>query len=278
MGDALAFDLYRGGDGIRGRRSSASTNVITLTTADDARNFKVGMTVEASANADGTSPRTGTTTVSAVDEDAGTVTLTSAAAITSFADNDYMFREDDPGTCMEGLADHFPLTAPSTGDSFRGVNRSTDPRRLAGVRVDDTATSIEENAGLVGVKIGQVGKRADCVSLNPINFWAAVRRLNAKVEYQGGGKKADWGFEYFNICTPAGTLRCYSDPDCQSNRGWVLNKSSLYIKHVRALPHIVRDDGRPALRESASDGVEARVRAFCNLVCTMPGANGVFSI
>lgn len=278
MGDSLAFDLFRDGTGNRGRRASLSSDTVTLTVADDARNFKVGMTVIADDTATGASPRVGSTTVAAVNEDAGTVTLTSAAAITSFADNDYLFRKGDPATCMEGLEKHFPLTAPTGGDSFRGIDRSVDPRRLAGVRIDDTATSIEENAGLVAVKISQVGKKADCLILNPIRFWEVARRLNAKVEYTDAGGKADYGFEFISIHSPAGTLKAYSDADCPTNRGYVLSLRTLYLKHLKGLPHIVQDDGRPSLRSSSADDIEARARAWVNAVCTEPGANGVFSI
>src|SRR4051812_45856240 len=57
--DSLAFDLYRDGTGNRGVRASIASNTITLSVADDARNFKVGMTIVASPNANGTSPRAG---------------------------------------------------------------------------------------------------------------------------------------------------------------------------------------------------------------------------
>jgi hypothetical protein len=278
MGDALAFDLYREGYGQRGRRASLSGEVVTLTNADDARNFKVGMTVVADDTAAGSSLRTGSTTVTAVNEDAGTVTLASAAAITTFSDNDYLFRIGDPGTCMEGLASLFPLTAPAALESFRGIDRSVDPRRLAGVRVDDTATAIEENIGLVGVKIAQVGKKADVAFVNPIKFWEVVRRLNAKVEYDGGGGQADYGFEHVKIHSPAGTIKMYSDPDCPTNRGYVGKMSTLYLKHLKGLPHIVQDDGRPNLRSTSADDIEARVRCWVNAIATEPGCWGVFSI
>lgn len=277
-GDTLAFQAYRGGTSVLGQRSSESTDVTTLVTADDARNFKVGMTVFASPNADATSPRTGSTTITSVDEDAGTIGL-DTSDITSYADSDYLFRLGSAADgAMEGLAAHFPLTAPSTSDSFRGVNRSADARRLAGVRVNDTATSIEENAGLVAVKIGQVGKKADCLWLNPIRFWEVVRRLNAKVEYDSGGKSAAYAFEYFKIHTPAGVVKAYSDPDCPTNRGYVCNMRTLFIKHLRGLPHIISDDGRPNLRSTTEDAIEARSRSWCNLVVTEPGSNGVFAI
>lgn len=275
-GDSLGFEIYRDGNGIRGQRASISTNTVTLVVADDARNFKVGMTVGASPNADGSSARTGNTTVAAVDEDAGTVTLTSAAAITSFANSDYLFRKGDPTTCIEGLEAINPLTAPSA-TLFRGVDRTADVRRLSGVRVNDTAATILENAGLVAVKISQVGKRADCCYLNPIRFWQVARELNAKVEYDGGGT-ADYAFQYIVVHTPAGTIKVYSDPDCPTNRGRVLNMASNYIKHLMEFPHVIEDDGNPQLRSSTADSVEFRTRSMANLIQTIPGANGVFAI
>lgn len=280
MGDNLAFDLYRNGSGLRGRRSSISGEVITLTTADDARNFKVGMTIVADDTITGLSLRSGSAVVASVDETAGTVTLATggAAAIGSFSDNDYLFRIGDPGTCVEGLSALFPLTTPTPAESFRGIDRSVNPSRLAGVRLDDTATAIEENIGLVGVKIAQQGKRADVAFLNPIKFWEVVRRLNAKVEYQDGGGQADYGFEHVKVHSPAGTIKVYSDPDCPTNRGYVGKLSAIYIKHLRGLPHIVSDDGRPNLRSASADDIEARARCWSNLIGADTACWGVFSI
>lgn len=280
MGDALGFDLYRAGDGNRGRRASASSDVITLETADDARNFKVGMTVVADDDIAGGSLRTGSTTVDAVDEDAGTIELASAAAITSFADNDYLFRLGDPATCVEGLADLVPLTAPVFGsDSFRGIDRGAHARLLSGSRINDTATRIEENAGLAAVKISQVGKRANCGFLNPIRFWEVVRRLNAKVEYSDNtGKNAAYGFESFSLHTAAGMVKMYADPDCPTNRGYIGKLESLYIKSLKAYPHILNDDGLFNLRLSSEDGIEGRARAMGNTVLVEPGSWAVFAI
>lgn len=281
MGDRQGFELYRDGTGVRGIRSSESTDITTLTVADDARNFKEGMIVTAADASDGGTPRTGSTDIVSVDEDAGTIGL-DTSDITGYVDGDYLFANGDDQTsangCMEGLAALFPLTAPAVSESFRGVDRSSDPRRYAGIRVDNTANTIEENIGLVGVKIGQTGKRANVSTLNPINFWQVARRLNAKVEYQAGGGTADYGFQYIMVHTPAGVIKVYSDPDCPTTRGYVLNLETLYIKHLEAFIHVIRDDGKPSMRQVSADGLELRIRTIRNLISDMPAANGVFSI
>lgn len=276
MGDNAAFDLYRSGNGMRGRRSSASTNVITLTNADDVRNFKVGMTVIADDTVTGASPRTGSTTVASVDEDSGTITLTSAAAITSFSNNDYLFRIGDPGTCVDGLEVLFPLTAPTSGDSFRGKDRSVDVRRLAGVRLNDTAAYPEETIGLLAVKIANNGKRANAAFINPVNHWAMAKRLNAKVEYDGGGESAEMFFQYITIHTPSGAIKVYSDADCPTNRVFVGHTDWLFYRFLgESLVHVIRDDGKSALRQGSADGIESRFRMHAQTIHPLPGCWGI---
>src|SRR6185436_1995890 len=85
--DRLGFDIFRDSTGNRGQVSAINGNTITFVTPDDARNFKVGMQVGATVNANGTSPRTGNSTVTNLDWDAGTMTLLSVASITSLAVN-----------------------------------------------------------------------------------------------------------------------------------------------------------------------------------------------
>ncbi len=282
VGDSLAFDAYRDGTGARGviAVGGITGNVVTLATAGDARNFKRGMEVVADDSADGLSLRDSgdSAEVTAVDVDANTITLDAVADIAGLAAGDYLFRKGDPGTCCEGLADLIPLTAPAASESFRGVDRSVDTRKLAGCRLDDTTSTIEENAGLVGVKIRQEGKKANCGFLNPINFWTVVRRQNAKVEFQSAGGTADYGFEYFVIHTPAGSIKMYSDPDAPTNRGYIGALESLQCRHIDPYPHVIRDDGRPNLRQTSSDGLEARIRSMHNWFLLTPGQWGVYSI
>lgn len=281
VGDSLAFDFYRDTYGTRGRISSINSTVLTLTEPEDARNFKEGMTIIADDVSTGASPRSGSCLITAVNEDAGTVTVDAVANITGLTANDYLFRLGDPATCMEGLAVCTPLSAPTYGsDSFRGVDRGVNPSRLAGSRLDDTTLPAEIALGRLAVKISKVGRshNVDEAFLNPTQFFNAAQRLNAKVEYSDGGGTAHYGFQFIQIHTAAGSFRVYSDPDCPINRGYVSREGSQYVKHLEGLPHFVEHDGLPMLRQTSANGVEARVESFCNLIQDDPAANGVCSL
>lgn len=276
--DRLGFDLFRDSYGARGRQSSINSNTITLTTADDARNFKFGMQVGASSNANGSSPRVGTTTITAVDTDAGTITLSNAASIASLTNNDYLFAYPEIGSNIEGFEMCTPLAAPTAGDSFRGVDRSANTSLLAGARIDDSNTSIEENAGKIAVKIRQNGGRADTLVLNPQRYWEMVRRLGAKIMYAGGGGSADYGFEKVMINSPAGVLTVISDADCPTTRGRVFLNESHKIRTLEEFVHVANEDGQYNLRVYNEDSLETRVRSMSNYWQSQPRNHGVFSI
>jgi hypothetical protein len=103
------------------------------------------------------------------------------------------------------------------------------------------------------------------------------KRLNAKVEYDGAGGDAKYGFMTFGIATSAGVLPVYADPDCQEDRGYILTLDTWRIKHL-GLPEIVTTDGLNALRRSQADAIEIRCRYYAQLVCYAPGENGVFAV
>lgn len=279
-GDRLAFELFGDGNAIRGRRASAASNVITLTSAADVRNFKIGMTIGADDTATGLSPKVGTTTITAIDEDTGTITLANAGSIGSFADNDYLFVAGDPGTCMEGFEACTPLTAPGGGDSFRGINRSTDVRGYAGVRVTGTG-SIIADFGTLAVQAGLRGKKLKQGVLNPVNFWTISQQLGAKVEYDEPGGTAEVGFEYIYITTPGGgRMKIYSDPDCPLTRGRAFDPEKHHLRGLLGIPHIRKDGNGNAimLRLQTTDAVQVDGRAWLNYFQPDPAAHGVISI
>ena len=275
MGHDMAFDLTRDGSGMRGRISSIAGQVLTLSVADDVRNFSEGMTVVGDDVATGATPNPGTTTVTAVGKT--TVTVTSVAAANLIA-NDYLFRYGDGNACAEGIANGTPLAAPTAGESWRGIDRSSNEPLLSGIRIDDTSAAIEDNIGLAAIEVKRNGQAQDECYLNPTNFYAVVRRTNSKVVYDGGGGDATIGFESIKVATPAGVVTLVSDPDFATNRGYGMRMDEHLIRHMEGLPHIVKDGSGPAVTVYNADSIEIRGRAWWNYRQDRPACFSVISI
>lgn len=101
------------------------------------------MRVQASSTDSISGVRAGYTYVTAVNRSTGTVTVNSAAAITAFADNDYLFPRGDIDGEIKGLEAWIPAADPGA-TSFFGVDRSVDVTRLGGLRKDLSGKPIEE--------------------------------------------------------------------------------------------------------------------------------------
>lgn len=280
LGADLGFELFRDGVGVRGKRASASTNIITLATAGDTRHFRKGMEVSAGPNADGTSLRTGTTTVASISVSAGTVTLTDASAITSFANDDFLFRTNAVLNGLNGFQKIIPLTAPTGGDSFRSVDRSVFVELLSGSRLDNTSLTIDEAAADVALQISLLGKSANSLRLHPLNYQALANRTNAQRIYSGGGK-GEISFESLIInVAGAEPLKITSDPDCPIDEGRVMTMEDWCIKHRgKRMIHDTGDAGAPKVQQVGNtDHAEVRNRFVGDVVCTDPAGQGVFSI
>lgn len=273
--NALAFDLFRTAAGIRGQVASITSNTVQLVVIDDARNFEIDQTIGASTDALGQTTRAGTSTITAVNLSLGQITFASVAAIVSLSANDFLFNNGDPtgqGTSTgswNGMEDSTPLVAPTSGDSFRSVNRSVYVERLSGSRLSTNTSlnqTIEESIGQGGILVNTVGGMISDAALNPINFWAVVRRGNARVVMDMAGGELKYGFEKATISTPAGSIVLWSDPDCPTNRIRGYERESHYIRKNSELVHIINDDGNYNLRSTTSDSIETRTRTLANYI------------
>lgn len=283
--ETLNAKLYRNGTGSRGQRASVSSNTITLVNAHDAHCWEVGMTLVAASSETG-ALRAGSTTVTKVTRPygtatAGSITVASAAAITSFADNDYLFISGDAQAgasapiCPYGLDALFPTSDPGGSDSFGGINRSQDPVRLAGVRVDGAQLSVRD--ALIQL-VEDTMDVPSAIFTHPNVITALKRSENNSVRYTEvtSSTKAKLSFNAVAIDTAKGVIPIIGDRHCFVNRAYALHAPTLYLSCVNPqLPDfVVGDDGQKIIMPS-SDGYEIRLTGYMAFGSTAPGNNGV---
>jgi hypothetical protein len=286
VGQAIAVDLARDGSGALAQRASASTNVITLSSPEDARNFEVGMSVSAAAAKSSGGLRTGSTTVAAVDSILGTITLTSAAAITSFADDDYLFRTGDRNSCIAGIQDWLPYDDRATelAASYFGVVRSANPTRLGGVATDLSALPIEQAVSRAVTLVEAEGGSPDYCFLNYEDFEDLRNALGSKVQYVEAvtsGSQTKYGtigFSGIGIHGSKGKVTVLADRTVVPGRCYMLTTKCWKLRSLGPLMDVFDTDGLPFLRQASADGVEIRITSYANLVCRAPGWNGQFKI
>jgi hypothetical protein len=270
---SIAIAMYGDGRGFIGRRLSISTNTVTLSQADDITNFEVGMTVQAH---DGTSTlRAGSTTITALDRSAGTVTLASAAAITGFVNNDYLLVAGDLDKKISGLAAWIPVTAPGA-TAFFGVDRTSDTVRLGGNRKDISALPIEEGLVDLAMVIGREGGTPTHDFMNFQNFSNLEKALGSKVIYQTS-KDAEGvvGFEGIKIHGQKGPITVIPDQNCPVDKTYMLQLDTWQLASLGSAPKLLDSDGMKFLRVSSEDSVEVRVGAYLQMGCSAPGWSGV---
>lgn len=285
MAEDMEGFCFGNSGGSIGRRASIATNTITLSEPSDVQNFHVDEYIVASAN-DGSDTghtvRTGRCRVTVLDQENGKITVDSAAGITGFADNDYLFRE---GTfrgntgifIIAGLGSFiWNDNAPPT---LYSMVRTDDLFKLAGVRVkssDLTGKNIEERLRLLGVYMtGRAGgKGSDKVFLNPEDW----QNLGTSLEQKGQRSLTDdstrFGYEYFEAVLGGKRNKIYQSRKCPRGTAFAVNMPTWKLFSTGKLFHTQNEDGLDMLRRSDSTDYEMRVISYPVLATNAPGYNG----
>lgn len=268
---SLAVAIYGDGTGIIGERASLSTNTVTLARLSDVTNFEVDMELGAVAS-DKTTLRTGNTTITSVDRDLGTITLTSAAAITGFVDGDFLFVNGDFNSKLSGLEAWIPETAP-TSTPFFGVDRTSDITRLAGRRHDGSAQPIEEALIDGASKVAREGGKIDHYMISYEKYAELEKALGSKVQYIDLTMTAQVAFRGIIVNGPRGPIRVIPDQNCPEDVAWGLDLKTFKLYSLGKAVRVIDTDGLSMLRQANADGVEVRYGFYGNLGCRAPGYN-----
>lgn len=272
--ESVVIDIYGDGSCAIGRRASASTNVITLSNAEDVENFPVGAYVVAAAAKSTGAIRVGRSFIVAKDEDAGTLTLDDASDIASFANNDYLYIEGKRNTGLKGLASWIPDTAPTTGDNFYGLDRSVNPTSLAGTRMALGGLSLTEGMNKISSKLASRGAMPDVFVVHFDKQVEIINLLGSQVQYIDHtiGKI---GFQTLAVQGPKGPIKILADSHCPKERIYCLTLKDWTLHSVGKVPHIANSEGLRITRSHNKMAWEVRVLAYPVLSCRSPRYSGV---
>lgn len=277
---SLAVSLYRNGSGSIGQLAAASgvTTAITLKDIEDVSNFEEGMVLVLSTADGGGTVKTGTTKITAINEDTGVLTVdTSLATFTAVgAVLDFIFMEGDYDAKISGLDAWIPTSAPGA-TAFFGVDRTTNTRKLGGARIAGGGAPIEETLIDAMGKMAKYGAKPSHFFMNFIEWQELSKTLEGKKQYTKIEVDVDGvvGFSGLRMTGPKGAVDLIPDVNCQSGRGYLLQLNTWKLNSLGPAPHLFETDGLMSLRQATADGVEVRGQYYGQLGCKAPGWNAV---
>jgi hypothetical protein len=285
--NSLATQIFRDGSGAIGVVSASSTlGNIVLTNASDIVNFEVNMTLEARDPSTGTLRTGGPAYVVAVNRTTGLVQVSGSmggavgVGLGSWlaTTSDTLNVQGDYNLGIKGLAAWVPTTSP-TSASFFGVDRSTDPTRLGGVRFNGSSQSIEEAVIDASLLVAREGGTPDVCIMNFASYAALEKSLGAKAQYISFDGPAKLYYPGILINGAAGQIKVFPDRSCPAKTAYLLQMDTWKLYSLGPAPHIAKyADGLEMLRVYNSDAAELRVVSYANLGCNAPGFNAVVQL
>lgn len=273
----IGYEPYFNGGGAIGQVASGqTTTVITLSNPNDIVKFEKGQYIVFSLT-DGTTGtvKPGKGKIGAVDRDLGTITIDTtfaatwdaAGAVPTVAANDYIFTDGDFGLGLKGFEAWNPATAPVGGDNFFGLDRSVDPVRLAGSRLDLRTLGPEEQVQKMAQVSNRNGGKMSHVFWNDIDHLALILALGSRRQIANTEVDGKIGFEGVSVATGYGPVDCYADYNAPQGVGRGVELKNWQLKGPGEFPFIEARDGGKLLREDSADAFEGRIIAYYQMVC-----------
>jgi hypothetical protein len=276
--------------------SGQGTSSVTLVTTTDVRNFEINMSIQASAD-DGwqnngqagatTSARPGFVTIVAIDRVAGILKITGnwtdAGNIPGILANDFLFRTGNYAQGIFGFDAWLPVTNPSSGESYFGVDRSVDPLRLSGVKKTVTGLSAREGLMALAMEVFNNGgspthefrHTIDYLSLQ-LELQAAGNILVVKEQAEKpDGQYFGQPFEGVTVMGPTGPVKIFPDYNQKPGKSYMMQLDTWTLAGIGDFPYIDAQDGNRILREESADAYEGRIVGDIQPYTEAPGYNCV---
>lgn len=285
FGRALGARVWGGAGGRLGVISGATTSAtITLATAADASRFEVGMwcqfsvddgTPASPAGLRGSGAQLQITAITRTTS-TGTATLTFSAAVntvTGTVSGDSIFRSGDYANTMTGVAGWVPVSNPTGGESFHGVDRSLgDMQRRSGIRVSGGGASKEETLITASARAFDQASECDTVFLNPLDQGELIKEVGSKRVIDVNTDTPGIGFRALEVDGAGGVLKCVAEVDVPRGYAWMVKMDDWALRTAGECPRFLDEDGvGKLLRVANDDAYQARMGAYGNLFCENPG-------
>jgi len=285
VANTVSTSLFGSGTGTIGKIATGgiTTGVITLDDPNTVVHFYKGQTLQAT-DTDGGTATAANGFVIAVNRGASPTVTVSATqggaagtpASWSATNFPFLVTKGNLNAQPPGLTGFLPSTAPSSGESFLGVDRSSDSR-LYGVQFDASGKNIEEALIESSARLFREGGSPDIVIANPMTVASLAKALGSKVMYIDLKGPAGISFRAIELNTGKGTVRVVGDRDCSTSDMFELEMKSWKLLSNGKIPRFNTEDSGGKLEfipVSNADSAELRIVArLVALGCNAPGHN-----
>lgn len=223
--------------------------------------------------------------VTAINRGTGVITvtrLTGAGAPVDPAAADFVYQMGTYDAFPVGVDGFVPSSDPGTGGvpaTLFGMTRTDDPTMKSGWRATWQG-SIEETIKFLCTMMGQYVDNENSVCwLSNYNWFRLEQELTAQNRKVIDARATQvFGAPALLVLTPDGNIPVVRDPYLKNDRGYILEMSQIETHHLMPLIHVADDDGLGAIRQTADDGIEIRLRAYGENICHRPFQCGRFQV
>jgi len=255
--------------------SGATGTTITLTNAADTIRFEIGDWIQFSDdNGTGTSPagvNSGTggnqIQLTGINRSTGTITAATNFDTVGAGTADFIFRAGDYANAMTGLGGWNPITAPTGGDSFFGMDRSVgDVVRQAGGRYSaNSGGSYEDTLLNATTDAATLNSRLPRCYAHPIDFNKLVKELGSKRIVESKNREGATGFKGVTVYTGMGDCEVVSDPFAPVGYGRLIDPDDVTLMTAGECPNPLNWGGAQSTQVLANaDAVQFRLGCYGN--------------
>lgn len=274
--------LFRDGSGVRGKLKASGSGyagtTLTLENAIDVKYFEQGDYIQSASGSPLALDAATTAKSKITGRSIGAGTLILNTALITSGDGHSLLRSGDLNNVVKGLAAWIPAVAPTTGDSFFGIDRSTLGEAAYGHRPSFSSSSLL-NIGIDSASYlyDVAGSSPDLWIVNSMDAAAIQKDLSTferiTIPAQGiDKKKAEIGYDAIRIHGPNGKIDVVVDPLCPRGSSWLLAREECQWWTLGALiDQITMGMGNEnGFIKAGVDGVGIRFGGFGQFVVTRP--------